>query len=262
MLEHELRGQNYNKAQLNRDVQNSLEYRSRTSVEFKLQNVSAVLKQLGEPWVLGYKPAVNFQDSLLEAVLRFLDARPNWTLATSRAPRAAQRPRVLREPPAFRFDPAPHQRNAPELEPDHVRGRIARKIDAAARDAANRTLGKAGEAFVLEFERSCLRLEGRKDLADKVRWTAEEDGDGLGYDIASFTPDGRKRLIEVKTTNGWERTPFYISSNELAAANELRDQWVLARVWNFAREPKGFELYPPLDHHVELTPTSFYAAIL
>jgi hypothetical protein len=45
---------------------------------------------------------------------------------------------------------------------------------------------------------------------------SEEDGDGAGYDIASFAPDGRPRLIEVKTTNGWERTPFHISRNELA----------------------------------------------
>jgi hypothetical protein len=36
------------------------------------------------------------------------------------------------------------------------------------------------------------------------------------YDIASFAPDGQERLIEVMTTNGRERTPFYISRNELA----------------------------------------------
>ncbi len=30
-------------------------------------------------------------------------------------------------------------------------------------------------------------------------------------------------LIEVKTTNGWERTPFHISRNELAVADENRD---------------------------------------
>ena len=41
------------------------------------------------------------------------------------------------------------------------------------------------------------------DLARKVRWVSEEDGDGAGYDIASFGPDGRARLIEVETTNGW-----------------------------------------------------------
>ena len=31
----------------------------------------------------------------------------------------------------------------------------------------------------------------------------------------SFEADGRERLIEVKTTNGWERTPFHITRSEL-----------------------------------------------
>ena len=52
-------------------------------------------------------------------------------------------------------------------------------------------------------ERTALRTAGRDDLARKVRWVSEEDGDGAGYDIASFAPDGLPRLIEVKTTNGW-----------------------------------------------------------
>ncbi len=49
-----------------------------------------------------------------------------------------------------------------------------------------------------------------------MRWVSDEDGDGAGYDIASFERDGRARLIEVKTTRGWERTPFHITCNELA----------------------------------------------
>jgi len=103
-------------------------------------------------------------------------------------------------------------------------------------------------------------LADREDLARKVRWVSEEDGDGAGYDIASFTPDGRERLIEVKTTNGWERTPFYISRNELAVAEERRSEWCLFRLWNFSREPKAFELRPPLDAHVSLAATSFQAS--
>ena len=75
-----------------------------------------------------------------------------------------------------------------------------------------------------------------------------------------FAPDGRPRLIEVKTTNGWERTPFHITRNELAVAEERRTEWVLFRLWNFSREPKAFELYPPLDVHVSLTAMTFQAS--
>ncbi len=39
---------------------------------------------------------------------------------------------------------------------------------------------------------------------------------GRAYYIASFAPDGLPRLIEVKKTNGWERTLLLITRNELA----------------------------------------------
>ena len=137
---------------------------------------------------------------------------------------------------------------------------VARKFDVAGRDERNRALGRAGEERVVAHERSALKVAGREDLARKVRWLSEEDGDGAGYDIASFTPDGRERLIEVKTTNGWERTPFYISRNELAVAEERRSKWCLYRLWNFSREPKTFELHAPLDAHFSLTATAFQAS--
>ena len=137
---------------------------------------------------------------------------------------------------------------------------MARRYDVAARDERNRVLGRAGEQRVLAHERAYLRGSGREDLARQIRWVSQEDGDGAGYDISSFTPEGRPRLIEVKTTNGWERTPFHISRNELAVANDRRADWTLLRLWNFSREPKAFELRPPLDTHVSLTPTTFQAS--
>lgn len=136
---------------------------------------------------------------------------------------------------------------------------IAQKFDVAGRDERNRALGRAGEELVVVHEQTILKVADRRDLAQKVRWISEKDGDGAGYDIASFTPDGRERLIEVKTTNGWERTPFFISRNELAVAEEHRSEWCLFRIWNFSREPNAFELYPPLDAHVALTATVFQA---
>ena len=134
------------------------------------------------------------------------------------------------------------------------------RFDVAARDAKNRALGRAGEQCAYYHEKTTLSDLGRSDLAQKVRWVSEEDGDGAGYDIASFTPEGQPRLIEVKTTNGWERTPFHISRNELAVAEARRDDWCLIRLWNFSREPRAFELRPPLDAHVSLTATSFQAS--
>ena len=105
-----------------------------------------------------------------------------------------------------------------------------------------------------------LIAAGRDDLAERVRWTAQEDGDGAGFDILSFDTDESERLIEVKTTNGWERTPFHISRNELTVAEDRRENWHLVRLYNFSRSPRAFALRPPLNAHVALTATSFLAS--
>ena len=255
MLADDLAGKPYNKAQHNRDLQAAIG-RSRGSIEWKHQNISAILIGLGETWITGYKPAFNFQTPLVDAVARWLANNVAWV---SRPPLAVQTGH-LREASQLWIDPPPTMRNAPPPEElDQMLG-IAQKFDVAERDERNRILGRAGEERVLAHERSNLITSGRPDLAERIRWVSEEDGDGAGYDIASFSPEGQNRLIEVKTTNGWERTPFHISRNELAVAEAERADWCLLRVWNFAREPRAFEIRPPLDAHVTLTPTSFQAS--
>ena len=256
MLNDDAAGRAYNKAEHRRALISLLQGRSHGSIEFKHQNISAVLKGLGEEWIAGYKPAFNFQSSLVDAVHRWLERNPIWLHRTP----TQRREHGLREAAQLWIGPAPTLRNQPPPQELEQLLHIARKFDVAGRDERNLALGKAGEARILEYERSTLTDAGRRDLAGKIRWVSQEDGDGAGYDISSFTPDGRDRLIEVKTTNGWERTPFHISRNELAVANERRDDWNLVRLWNFSREPRAFELRPPLDAHVALTATSFEAS--
>ncbi len=255
MLADDIAGRPYNKAEHNRDLQARID-RNRSSIEFKHQNISAVLKGLGEDWIPGYKPAFNFQMTLVDAVARWLALNPAWL-----GRQAGVRPAGgLREAAQIWIGPPPTMSNQPPPQELEQMLYIAQKFDVAGRDERNRALGRAGEERVLAHERAALRSMGRDDLARKVRWVSEEDGDGAGYDIASFAPDGRSRLIEVKTTNGWERTPFHITRNELAVAEERRSEWSLFRLWNFAREPKAFELHPPLEAHVSLTATSFQAS--
>lgn len=256
MLAEDVAGHPYNKAEHRRQLLPRLNDRSDGSVEFKHQNISAVLKGLGEAWIMGYKPAFNFQTSLVDAVARWLDCNPGWTHRT-----LSSRPvDGMAEAAQLWVGPAPTLTNQPPPDELEQMRHIAKKFDVAARDERNRALGKAGEERVLKHERNTLTAAGREDLAQQIRWVSEEEGDGAGYDIASFDADGRQRLIEVKTTNGWERTPFHVSRNELAVADERREEWCLFRLWNFARTPKAFELRPPLDAHVSLTATSFQAS--
>ena len=254
MLSDELSGRPYIKADQNRALQQQIR-RSRGSIEFKLCNVSAACLGLGLPIIKGYLPRFNVQMSLAEAAARWLARHPEWEAALhgKAVPRMTQAAML-------HIGVAPTLRNAPPSEDLEPTQRIARRFDVAGRDERNRALGHAGEERVFRHEIHVLRQSGREDLARRVRWVSQEDGDGAGYDIASFTPQGRERLIEVKTTNGWDRTPFHISRNELEVAQERRDDWQLFRLYEFARAPKAFELRPPLDTHVSLTATSFRAS--
>ena len=254
MLAADLSGRRYIKAEHNRRLRTRID-RSRPSIEFKHRNISAVLKGLGESWIPGYLPAFNVQMSLVDAVDRWLRRHPEFQ--TPAPP--AEPPADTRETAQLVIELPPTLRNHPPPDEFEQMQAIARKFDVAARAERNRALGRAGEERVLAHERAFLAGVGRADLAERVRWISEEDGDGAGYDIESYSLKGQTRLIEVKTTNGWERTPFHITRNELDVAEKRPDEWCLLRLWNFAREPRAFELRPPLDAHVTLIASGFEA---
>lgn len=251
MLAMELRGQPFVKAQRNAALQD-LTGRSKGSIKFKHQNISAVLMRLGMPWIIGYKPMPNFQKALVDGVERYLDAG-RATLDAAEADSVAD----LAEEASIFIEPPPEKAAS---EPPAFVQRLVRKFDPAARDARNRALGRRGEESIFLFEQSRLRGRGRDDLARKVRWVAEEDGDGAGYDIRSFDLSGAERLIEVKTTTGHSTTPFFLSENERAFSEERPDAFRLMRLYDFARQPKAFELIPPLDSSVVLTPANWTAS--
>lgn len=255
MLMAELSGKSINKAENNRTVQNATS-RSRGSVEFKMANVSAVLVSFGQPFIDGYKPRFNFQMPLAEAVARWIALQGDWTQKLR-----GRSDHAMQEPPPLFIGTPPTLKNTPPPEELVQMLAVARKFDVAGRDERNRRLGRDGEKVVLHHEKRTLHQAGRSDLAREVIWVSEEEGDGAGYDIRSFTPNGAPRLIEVKTTNGSsERTPFHISRNERAVAEAQTDDWRLVRLYNFVRAPAAFELRPPLEAHVSLTPTSFLAS--
>jgi hypothetical protein len=220
--------------------------RTHRSVEFKHQNISAVLDELGLPWIPGYKPKRNYQNAIFGAIERYLTEHPDILESVPKSPPAPPVPeQVFVSPPALELVHAP----VPEL----LR-RLIRKFDPVERDLRNRSLGKAGEQFVVELERRQLIDADRSDLARKVRWVSVEDGDGAGYDVLSFDAAGRERLLEVKTTNGSARTPFFLSRNERDMAVERPADWRIYRVHLFAKEPRIFSIAPPLENAVNLRP--------
>jgi hypothetical protein len=226
--------------------------RTHRSVEFKHQNISAVLDELGMPWIPGYRPKANYQKAIFGAIERYLTQHPG-ILESVRISRIAPT-----TPSAVFVDP-PVLAAVNDPVPDALQ-RLVRKFDPVERDHRNRSLGKAGESFIVDLERRQLALADRPDLARKVRWVAAEDGDGAGYDVLSFDHGGRERLIEVKTTNGSARTPFFLSRNERSLAVERPVDWVIYRVHLFAQDARVFTITPPLENAVNLRPEIWRAS--
>ena len=163
------------------------------------------------------------------------------------------------------FDKAPPQRETPVQDiPEDIESIVSRFEHPAERDARNRKLGKAGELLVYEYERRRLQTIGRKDLSDRVRWIARDEGDGYGYDILSFSGKGdeanRELWLEVKTTNGSAVTPFYITRNELRVSEQRADAFRIFRLYDFRRLVRAYCLAPPLERHVSLSPTIYRAS--
>lgn len=256
MLSADLSGQSYVKAHHN-DALRQMIGRSRGSIEFKHQNISAVLMRLGLPWIGGYKPMANFQSALIDGIGRYLGRPEQLEKLTPTA--REMRADIFAEQTPLWMGPPPNAQGLDDVQTPATLGRLIRKFDPGERDARNRALGKQGEALVLDHERRLLMAADRLDLASKVRWVSEEDGDGAGYDIRSFDLDGAERLIEVKTTLGYNRTPFYLSENERAFSEERPDAFRLVRVYDFARKPAAFELLPPLTDWVALEAISYRA---
>jgi len=251
MLSNELARQPYVKAQHNAALV-AQTGRTRGSVEFKYQNISAVLERIGLPWIFGFKPARNFQNALFDAIDRYLSA---GSIARYEQPSSV---------PLFAQEEAQVFVPVPDLETTRVLPkkleRLIRKFDPVERDFRNRALGKAGEEFVLDLERKRLSQQDRTDLARKVRWISEEEGDGAGFDILSYDPAGNERLIEVKTTNGAAKTPFFLSRNERTVSNERADSWHLYRLHLFSQRPQIFTIRPPLESTLYLSPESWRAS--
>ncbi len=73
MLTLELAGENYTKTEFRREVERDVD-RSSGAIEYKFNNVSAVLDELGAVWIPGYKPLRNVQDRLRTVVRERFEA--------------------------------------------------------------------------------------------------------------------------------------------------------------------------------------------
>lgn len=258
MLACEVRGEAFNKAAHNRALCERLDGRSRGAVERKHQNISAVLIELEFAPIDGYKPLGNVQGLLRDGVRKHQPELANLFAAEVEEP---QSPVALDDVLSILVDPPRptmpeiHQPRLEYAVPDPARG----AVDYLRQEARNRSLGDAGEALIMDYERHRLERAGRGYLARNIEQVSKTVGDGAGYDIRSYDASGRDRFIEVKTTRYGRHTPFYISDGEVRFSNAHGESYQLYRVFGFRKRPRLFTLPGGVGRHVRLQAISYRA---
>ena len=258
MLLLEAKQEKFNKSERNAALRQVLKGRGKASVELKHANISAVLHGMDLPFISGYKPRGNSQLLLRKAVQKFILDRGDLVrhvvdaLEEVKIPAEKQFRAVLVDAPPIEL--------VVQLQSKAPRVRLPRKIDFAARDEANRQLGRTGEQWVLGYEQQRLQDIGRAELFQRVDWISDRLGDGAGYDILSYDATDQPRYIEVKTTNGSHTSAFIISRNELEFSQESGDAFHLYRVFQFREAPMLYMLRGDVSKQLHLEPIDYRAS--
>lgn len=262
LLQLDLLGRDYSNAERDSVLRKQLNNRSDACVQLGRRRLSAALVKLGLPYIDGYKPARENPLAVVDAVQAYLDANP-WIYgvldqSVETTPDAPPRPdawdRIFVTPP----EDAP----VPDEQREPWRFRRRRVIDFVRRDARNHRLGRLGEQFTIDLERRRLLSVGRDDLARKVEWVSDTQGDGLGFDVLSFDErDDSEKYIEVKTTRQGKYFPFLVSSNEVRCSQAMARQYCLYRVFRFVQEPRLYVLHGSLSDRCRLEPVAYRATV-
>lgn len=254
MLAQELNGNDFNKAQHRRDLQKILNGRSEGSIEFKHQNISAVLINLGQPYIKGYLPRYNYQKLLEDKVIDYLSRNREFEkFFNDFSEKKVESVTILNYSQILVDPPKTGVINEPEVQYE----RKPLKINYLEREQRNQSLGQAGEKVVYDFEKWKLISAGKEKLAEQVEWISKEQGDGAGFDILSKDEKGKDIFIEVKTTQLSKESPFYFTRGEHDFSQMKRNKYYLYRVFNFNKEPKIFTKNGSIDSICNYYPVSF-----
>lgn len=262
MLDAELQGKRYNKAEHNRKIQPLLNNRNKQSIEQKHMNISAILKEMGLPTIDGYKPLPHYQKNILTDVIGAQLATKDEI--TSLIERSLAQPEEIPSVDDIldRMVELPSDRKVREPTPKTYKAGSyqPKKYNYIAREANNVKLGLAGEKFIVNYEKARLIYNGNESLSERIDHVSQED-DMAGYDIHSYETSGTDRFIEVKTTRYARFTQFYVSPNELNTSKLLAKKYHLYRVFNFKIDPHFFVCKGYLKDNFLLEPSTFIASM-
>jgi len=261
MLRMELIGRKYNKTEHRRALMECLDNRSDGSVELKHQNISAVLIEMGIPYIDGYKPRSNYQRTLLPAaVADFIVNNPELqSLFQADSEVVPSLPTVTDLLAAMEAPPKREEKEeAAVMESRAIYNPVG--VDYVEREAQNQMLGDAGEQFVINFERARLIHARKEALAERIEQVSVTVGPSAGFDIRSFEENGVDRFIEAKTTKYGKNTPFFVTPNELEFSQKNAAQYFLYRIFKFRADPRLFALHGHLQEQCILKPYQYLAS--
>lgn len=173
MLDQEHHSNTYNKSKVNQDLRDGpLAARSKPSVEFRMRNISAVLKELCLPWIKGYLPASNVRGEGKEKIKFYLANAGAYTpedyVSTDDPDILDKRVRHLKKKIAPSSDPVGNKT------PQQTSGTVTRYIRDVAVKAS--VLTKAGGScegcglpapFIDGYGEPFLEVHHLKQLRDK-----------------------------------------------------------------------------------------------
>lgn len=257
MLSSEINNIPYNKTQHRKELINKLSNRSGSSIEFKHQNISAVLIKYGRPYIIGYKPRSNFQRILEVEVLEFLEENSLYEEQFEKFSSEDSIPKKSIENINYQI----LVEDSPDVitvkEPTAKYETRISKTNYIEREQKNIKLGYLGEELVFNYEKWRLNDIGKYNLSDSVEWISRDKGDGAGYDILSKNKNGTDRCIEVKTTKLGKLTPIYISRNELKFSKINSQKFHLYRVYQFGNRTRMFQCKGDVETICHLEPINY-----
>lgn len=112
-------------------------------------------------------------------------------------------------------------------------------------------VGRLGEEFIFEYEKSRLIAKGFPDLAEKVIFHREDATHRTpGWDITSFYEDGKPMFIEVKSSEGDTINDIILTRNEWDKAQDLAlaNDYYIYLVTSITNKPKIEVLRNPVNY--------------
>lgn len=255
MLIKELNRIPFRKSDHRRQILPLLNNRSEGSIEFKHQNISAILINLGRPYIAGYLPRYNYQNLLEDEVIDYLIQHSEIESDFQQfVEKGLIKPQIKLDFEKITVAP-PQIVSVTEPRPIYQHKPV--KINYLEREQLNKALGLYGEEIVIEFEKWNLIRLGHDKLAYKIEWISKEEGDGAGFDVLSKNLNGTDKYIEVKTTRLGKETPFFFSSNELQFSIKRAPDYHLYRLFNAENDAKLFQKNGALNSICKSVPTMY-----